>query len=269
MGVRALMVGGGNMAEAIVGGAIDAGVTRPDEWCIAEPNNERRSVFEALGVRTGADARALLDGAGPDCQLWWGVKPQVFERMAPSFGGVGERVVVSIMAGVTTRGLREHQGAGVRAIRVMPNTPVRVRKGVSAIAPGVGTSEDDTRLASEVFGGLGDVIDIDEGLIDAFTGVAGSGPGYLFLVAEAMVRGAVEAGIPREKADAMVRGLFRGAGELLATSDRDAGALRRTVTSPGGTTAAGLVVLEEEGVPEAFVRAIASARDRGRELGGG
>ena len=268
MGVRALVVGGGNMAQAIVRGALDAGVTTPSDWAVAEPDDQRRALFEGWGVTTGEDARAMLDASGPGCELWWAVKPQIFEKIAHTFGAVGERVVASIMAGVETASIRRHLGDGCRVVRVMPNTPVRVRMGVSALALGPGATNTDAAFVRSVFEGVGVVVDLEESLIDAFTGLAGSGPGYLFLVAEAMVRGGVEVGIPERDALAMVRALFRGSGELLATASETPAALREAVTSPGGTTAAGLEALNDARVPEAFREAILKARDRGRSLGG-
>ncbi|GAB4543759.1 MAG: pyrroline-5-carboxylate reductase [Phycisphaerales bacterium] len=269
MRTRAVVIGGGNMAEAIIAGALEAGVIHPAHWTVVDPNEERRAVFEAWGLATEADAHHALGALEDHAELWLAIKPQVFDAVASGWPDAGPRTVVSIMAGVPTDALRRRLGAGIRAVRVMPNTPVRVRTGVSAIALGEGSVEEDAALSRRVFGALGTVVELHEDLIDAFTGVAGSGPAYLYMVAEAMIRGAVEAGISAADADTIVRALFRGASELMATSERSPGELRVAVTSPGGTTAAGLDVLRERGVEEAFVRAIEAARDRGRALGHG
>lgn len=268
MGVRALLIGGGNMGEAIVGGAIEHGATSPADWFVVDPNTDRRAVFEGWGVATSGEARDAIGSLPEAAQVWFAVKPQVFPAVGASLAPIPGRVVVSIMAGVTCASLTGTLG-DVRPVRVMPNTPVRVGMGVSAIATGAGVRADDADFAKRVFGAVGETVELPESLIDAFTGVAGSGPAYLFLVAEALARGAIDAGLDPGDADRIVRALLRGSAELLATSDRSPGDLRIAVTSPGGTTAAGLGVLEERGVGEALRDAVLAARDRGRELGSG
>lgn len=270
MSARALLIGGGNMGEAIVGGAIDAGVTVPAEWIVVDRNPDRRAVFERWGVPTEEDARAALESADPEAELWLALKPQGLAEFAASLGGAADgRRVVSVMAGITSDTLRERLGDTVRPVRVMPNTPVRVRMGVSAVALGERATPDDSAFAHRVFGALGEVVELPEDLIDAFTGLAGSGPAYVFLFAEALVKAGVEVGISEADAERIVRALLRGSAELLVTSGRSAGDLRRAVTSPKGTTAAGLAELERLGLGEALEAAVRSARDRGRSLSRG
>ncbi len=264
----AVVIGGGNMAEAIIGGAIEARVTRAGDWLVVDPNADRRAVFEAWGVSTGANAADALV-SNPDAQLWLAIKPQVFESLGSSFQTPGSRVVVSIMAGVTCDTISRHLGPHVRPIRVMPNTPVRIRMGVSAYAPAAGVSADDAAFARSVFEALGEVVDLPESLLDAFTGLAGSGPAYLFYVAEALVRAGTGVGLSERDASRIVPALLRGSAELLATSGVPPEELRRAVTSPGGTTASGLAALEEGRVAHWIERAVEAARDRGHQLGSG
>lgn len=268
MSAKALFIGGGNMAQAIIGGAIEAKVTPPTDWVVVDPNADKRAMFEGWGALAAPDIPSAMALAGGRAEVWFGVKPQVFTQMGPELSEMSGRVVVSIMAGVTTASLHRALGSGTRPIRVMPNTPVRVRKGMSAISLGNGASRADAVFARSVFSGVGDVIELPEDLIDAFTGVAGSGPAYLFYVAEAMIQGACDVGMASEDASRVVGALFEGASALLKNSEQTPEALRKAVTSPAGTTAAGVAALEEAKVNEAFMRAIKAARDRGRALGG-
>ena len=148
----------------------------------------------------------------------------------------------------------------------MPNTPALVGEGASAIAPGSHAHEDDIAWAEMVLGSVGLVVRVPEHQIDAVTGLAGSGPAYVFLVAEALMDAGVAAGLPRATADALVRQLLTGSAALLAQGEAPAD-LRANVTSPGGTTAAGVSVLEARAVRAAFIDAVKAATERGRELG--
>jgi pyrroline-5-carboxylate reductase len=176
---------------------------------------------------------------------------------------------MSILAGMPTEKIRESIGEQVAVIRLMPNLPVRIRKSATAIALGAGTQEGDDQRAQEIFGAVGRVVNIDESLMDAFTAVGGSGPAYLFYLAEAMIKAAMEVGFDRDTAEWAVRWTLGGAAAVLESTDQPAETLRAAVTSRGGTTAAAMTVLEEAKVIDAFVRAIRAARDRGRELAGG
>lgn len=282
---RLTIIGGGNMARAIVEGGLRAGVLPPDCWRIVEPDAARRAGFERLGVRTLAHASALAGDLTPEEQLMLAVKPQSLAAAAGDLAGVDTaRVVVSMLAGTPSPRIRAAlgeagggagggaggRGEGARVVRVMPNTPARLGEGATAIALGAGTRPGDEALALRVFSGVGPLVErIDEALMDAFTAVAGSGPAYLFYVAEAMTEAAVSLGFDEPGADRIVRQTLKGAALLLSDSQAPAPDLRRAVTSPGGTTQAATEVLDREGVREAFIRALTAARDRGRELGAG
>lgn len=263
------VIGFGAMASSIVEGAIRAGVLDPRRTLAADPSPERRAHAERLGMRVFERASDALREAA-DARVMLAVKPQMLAGVAGECAEIGGgRRVVSILAGATIAKVGE-AFATRRVVRVMPNTPSRVGKGISAIAVAAGGTDDDVGFARNLFAAVGEVVEINEGLMDAFTAVCGSGPAYLFYLAEAMTKAAREVGFDAATADRIVRATVVGSAALLdADRSRSAGELRALVTSKGGTTAAATSSLDESGVLDAFVRAIVAARDRGRELGGG
>jgi pyrroline-5-carboxylate reductase len=175
--------------------------------------------------------------------------------------------LLSIAAGVSTGRIEELAGHDVGVIRAMPNTPALVRQGASAVAAGTTASEDDMAWAEGILRAVGTVVRVKESDLDAVTGLSGSGPAYVFLLAEALIDAGVLAGLTRPVAESLVVQLLVGSAALLAESGQSPAALRAQVTSPAGTTAAGLQVLERAGVRAAFVDAVASATERSRQLG--
>jgi pyrroline-5-carboxylate reductase len=175
--------------------------------------------------------------------------------------------VLSIAAGVTIRRLEAALPPGTPVVRAMPNTPALVGAGAAAVAAGRAADEADLAWAEEVLGVVGTVVRVDEPLLDAVTGLSGSGPAYVFLVAEALIEGGVLAGLPRPVATTLAVHTLLGSARLLDESPEEPAALRAAVTSPGGTTAAGLRALEARGVRSAFLEAVLAAADRSRELG--
>lgn len=271
------VIGGGTMAHAVLRGALEAGVLSAPSVAVAEPESAKRDVFRALGVRAHKHAGDLLQwlvqtepGAGQGVLLL-AVKPQTLVEVAREVRALlppARRVVYSILAGTPSARVRGLLGEQTAVVRLMPNTPIAVRRGTTAVAVGDGAREGDEALAFEVFGALGRVVRIDEPLMDAFTAVAGSGPAYLFYLAEAMARAAREVGFDSDTAEWAVRWTLSGAAALLDATDQPPATLRAAVTSKGGTTAAATSVLDAAGVMEAFVKAVTAARDRGRELSG-
>lgn len=277
---RFAVIGGGVMAGAIIRGCLRAGVATAGDWVVAEPDEGKRAAFDAIGVASVASSAALADWLGPQTQVILAVKPQYFEAVARESAGLDwGRVVISILAGTPSARIRAALGGGpgplgqggARVLRAMPNTPARIGEGATGVALGAGAREGDETEALAIFRGIGPVVErIDEDLMDAFTAVAGSGPAYLFYLAEAMTRAAVELGFEAEMADRVVRQTLRGAGALLGSdTERSSSELRAAVTSKGGTTAAATAVLEAAGVMETLGRALTAARDRGRELAQG
>jgi pyrroline-5-carboxylate reductase len=267
---RLAVIGGGNMARAILLGAFDAGAIDPAGVVIAEPDEAKRIGFAGRGARCVESADRLAGALGPDAAILLAVKPQVFPVAAAAMGDVGDRVVISIMAGVTSGSIRAAMGGSARVVRTMPNTPAQIGMGVTAVALGAGARPGDDALARSILGSVGSVVSIDESMLDAFTAVVGSGPAYVFALAEAMFRGALAVGFDPQLADRIVRGTIEGAAGLLMThGELSPGALRAAVTSKGGTTAAAVEALESGGFFAVVERAIVAARDRGVELGAG
>jgi len=280
------VIGGGNMGLAIVSGGM-AG-TRPlmrGFVAVAEPDEAKRAAFKALGVATFAHAAAAIGAAigkedkGGEAQVLLAVKPQMLMRLAEEVRellAAESRVVISILAGTPTAKVRAvlgvalgaASGAEVRVVRAMPNLPAKIRQGITALCSGAGTRPGDDAFAREIFGGVGPmVVTIEESLMDAFTAVAGSGPAYVFYLAEAMIQASVRLGFDEPTARDIVRETIAGAGNLLADSAEAPEKLRAAVTSKGGTTEAACKKLDEAGVMLALVEAMRAARDRGRELG--
>jgi pyrroline-5-carboxylate reductase len=235
--------------------------------CIAEFDAERRRALEAAypEVRVVPSAAWAL----PDADVAVvAVKPaDVPGLLTSAADALGEQtLVLSIAAGVTIAELEELV-PGRPVVRAMPNTPAVVRRGAAAIAGGTHADELHLALAESLLAAVGTVVRVPEHQLDAVTGLSGSGPAYVFLVAEALVEAGVLAGLARPTAAALVRQTIAGAGELLAAGPDGPEALRAAVTSPGGTTAAGLRALEAHGVRAAFIDAVVAATERSRELG--
>jgi len=257
------IIGGGKMAEAIMGGALDRGVLEPSAVLVAEPSAERRSVFEDFGTAVTPDAADCV-GAG---QIMLAVKPQVFPAIAEAIGPLERStVVVSIMAGTGSAAIRRALGEAARVVRVMPNTPCRVGAGMTAIALGAGAGSGDEVLARRLFEAVGAVAEVTEDQMHVVTATSGSGPAYVMLLAEAMQQAAEQMGLPHGLARTLAEQTVHGAGVLLKESGRHASDLRQAVTSPGGTTAAALEWMFERELPEIVVEAMMAARDRGMEL---
>ncbi|MFW5683005.1 MAG: pyrroline-5-carboxylate reductase [Phycisphaeraceae bacterium] len=268
-------IGSGNMAEAIVRSAIDAGVLSPEQIVAADPSPERREVMASIGVHACDDNAEVVADAR---QVVLAVKPQAAAGPAAEIGAHlrDDHVVISIMAGLSTSKLAAlirvgmpagSEGQRIRLVRVMPNTPLMVGKGMAGVALGADTRPGDDDLAIKLLAAGGEAVRVDEAAIDAITAVSGSGPAYLFYLAEAMQRAAADLGLG-EHARLLVSQTLAGAAELLARSDDDAATLRKKVASPGGTTEAALNTLDDKGVSDAIVEAIRSAERRSRELGG-
>ena len=260
--VPLLLVGGGRMGEALLRGLIAAG--RPaGELAVAEALAGRRDELLAIdpGLRVVADPVAAAGAV-------LAVKPADVPAAARAVAQTGVRRVLSVAAGVTIATLQEALGPGVPVVRAMPNTPALVGAGAAAIAGGESAREDDLAWAEGVLGAVGTVVRVSEPLLDAVTGLSGSGPAYVFLVAEALIEAGVLVGLPRPTAETLAIQTLLGAARLLAEGTDGPAALRAAVTSPGGTTAAGLRELERHGVRSALLEAVVAATERSRALGG-
>ncbi|HET6548801.1 MAG TPA: pyrroline-5-carboxylate reductase [Solirubrobacter sp.] len=257
-----VIVGGGRMGEALLGGLLAAG-REPGELAVVELVAKRRDELEAAHAGVAVvDAPMRADAA------ILAVKPPDVAAAARAVADAGAERVLSVAAGVTTQAIEAAADGRLRVVRAMPNTPALVGAGAAAISPGSTATDDDLAWAEEILGAVGAVVRVPEKLLDAVTGLSGSGPAYVFLVAEALAEGGVLAGLPRDVAEALAFQTLLGSARLLVESGGNPAALRAAVTSPGGTTAAGLRELERHGVRAAFLDAVVAAADRSRELGG-
>jgi len=262
MATRLEIVGGGRMGEALVAGLLQAGWAAAGEVVVVEPVAARRDQlvarFPGLGVSGSAVA---AEGAV------LAVKPADAEAACRDIAGAGAARVLSIVAGVPIARLQEWLGMALPVVRAMPNTPALVGAGAAAIAAGPSAGEADLDWAEGILAAVGAVQRVPEALLDAVTGVSGSGPAYVFLVAEALIDAGVLNGLSRSTATVLVIQTLVGSARMLAESGDSPEGLRAAVTSPGGTTAAGLRALERHAVRSAFLEAVTAATERSRELG--
>lgn len=261
MTFRLAVVGGGNMGAALVGGLLQAGWAASD-IAVVEVLAPRTAQLQTLfpGVAVGADVPACAAAVVA-------VKPPDVPAACAAAAAAGATRLLSIAAGVPLATLQQAAGPDVAVVRAMPNTPALVGQGAAAIAAGATAGADDLAWAEAILGSVGTVVRVGEQHIDAVTGLSGSGPAYVFLVAEALIDAGVHAGLVRTDSEALTVQLLVGAAALLRERG-DPATLRAQVTSPGGTTAAGLRVLEDHAVRSAFIEAVMAATRRSAELGG-
>jgi pyrroline-5-carboxylate reductase len=255
------VIGGGKMGEALVGGLLRSGRPGADVLVVEKDTVRAEALRGALPEITVGDEPSESEGTV------LAVKPQDVPAVCQAVAAAGTGRVLSIAAGVTIATLEGNLAAGTPVVRAMPNTPALVGAGAAAIAPGSAAGEDDLSWAEGLLGAVGTVVRVDEALLDAVTGLSGSGPAYVFLVAEALIAAGQEVGLPADIAEALTVQTLLGAATLLAGSSEGPEALRAAVTSPNGTTAAGLAVLDELGVRAAFGAAVRAAAARSVELG--
>jgi pyrroline-5-carboxylate reductase len=259
---RTLIVGGGRMGEALLGGLLAAG-QGAGALVVAEVSPSRRR--ELAAAHPGVEVVASVV---PAVAAVLAVKPGDVPAAARAVAEAGVRRVLSVAAGVTTRAIEEAAGRRLAVVRAMPNTPALIGAGAAAISPGSAAEEEDLAWAEEILGAVGVVVRVPESALDAVTGLSGSGPAYVFLVAEALVEAGVLAGLARDVAETLAFQTLLGSSRLLVEGAEGPAGLRAAVTSPGGTTAAGLRELERGGVRAAFLDAVSAAATRSRELGG-
>ena len=265
MNRRLAVVGAGMMGEALARGLLDAGWSAGD-IILADIRGDRlEELGKSLGCGTTTDA---LEAAAEASGAILAVKPQdapaALDRIA---GALQEGGLVSIVAGLKTSSIEEKLGGRPSVVRAMPNTPARVGKGVTALTAGRYATDETKELAEAVFSSVGPVVWLPEDKLDAVTALSGSGPAYVFLMAEALVEAGVALGLPRDVAETLAFATIEGSGKMLRSTGEPPAVLRAQVTSPGGTTAAALVVLEAMAVRAAFAEAVRAAHKRSRELG--
>jgi pyrroline-5-carboxylate reductase len=266
LGKKLVFLGTGNMAEALLKGLLREGTADPDEIVCAEPRPERREeIADRYGVEVTADNRAAAALAD---LLVLSVKPQVMDALLAEIAPVvdGRKLVVSIAAGVPAAAIARRLPAA-RIVRTMPNMPALVGASATALSRGPNASDEDMTVARALFEAVGTAVVVDEPLLDAVTGLSGSGPAFVFIAIEALADGGVKAGLPRAAALSLAAQTVLGAARLVLESGRHPGELKDQVTSPAGTTIAGVSALEARGFRGALMEAVEAAARRSRELG--
>jgi pyrroline-5-carboxylate reductase len=254
------MIGGGKMGQALLQGLIDGGWAAADHLAVVEVQADQRDRLAAEFPSV-----TVIDRPLPSVDAVLAVKPHSVVEVCRSMREPGR--VLSIAAGITIDAMEQALPAGTPVVRAMPNTPALVGAGAAGLAGGTSASDADIAWAAGILGSVGEAVVVGESMLDAVTGISGSGPAYIFLVAEAMTDAGVAVGLPREVAARLARQTIYGAGKMMADTGTEPAELRAAVTTPAGTTAAGLSALEERGVRAAMAAAVAAATGRSIELG--
>ena len=250
------------MGAALLGGLLGSGWAAPEQIAVVEPAAERRGELER--DFPGVPVLDAPTGGAPGAVL--AVKPDVAEGACRVLGAVGVTRVLSIVAGIPCSRLEAALGGQPSVVRAMPNTPALVGAAITVISGGSHATAADLSWAEDVMAAVGTVVRLPERLLDPVTGLSGSGPAYLFLVAEALIEAGVQMGLTREVSKTLVVETLLGSAKLLAETGEDPVVLRAAVTSPAGTTAAGIRALELRAVRSAFMEAVAAATERARSL---
>ncbi|MFX4261446.1 pyrroline-5-carboxylate reductase [Pelotomaculum propionicicum] len=261
-------LGGGAMGEALITGLLRTGLVAPSEVYISDVDAQRLEVLrQKLSVNTTADNRAVVSAA--DIVII-AVKPHVAASVLKEIAALArpEKTFISIAAGVTISQIESCLEGPVPVIRVMPNTPCLVGEGASAVSAGKHAGEKSMKEALAIFNSAGAAVEVPESLLDCVTGLSGSGPAYMYVVLESLIDGAVRLGLPGDIARKLAAQTMLGAAKMvLETTDHPA-KLKNMVTTPGGTTAAGLFALEEGALRSVLMKAVADATRRSREMSG-
>lgn len=264
---RISFLGGGNMAEALIKGMLSSGVVNPDLITATDISSMRLDhLKKSYGIIVQVDNRAAAENAEV---VMLCVKPQAMDRLMAEIAPVADRtkLVISIAAGVTIEFVEKALLKGPRVIRAMPNTPALVLAGAAALSPGSSATDTDISVAQEIFGAIGRTAIVEERLMDAVTGLSGSGPAYVFTIIEALADAGVKAGLLRSTALELSAQTVLGAAKMVLETGEHPGRLRDMVTSPGGTTIAGLHELEKGGLRAVLMNAVEAATARSKDLG--
>ena len=263
---RLALVGGGNMGEALVAGLLKSGHWKPSQITVCDVRHDQLVRLQLrYKIHASADNRWAVREADV---ILLAIKPQQMAHVLEDLGPVlrPDQLVLSIAAGVPTEFIEKSLARGVPVVRIMPNTPALVGMGAAALSRGRWADAGHEKTAQQIFETIGTVVSVPERDLDAVTALSGSGPAYVFYLAEAMHEAGSRMGLAPHISDGLVRQTLRGASQLLAQSHEEPRTLRQRVTSPGGTTEAAIRVLEKQGVKSAFSKAIRRAQRRAREL---
>ncbi|WP_339133006.1 MAG: pyrroline-5-carboxylate reductase [Candidatus Electrothrix sp. GW3-4] len=261
------MIGGGQMGEALIRGMIESGITAAGNITVAEPMMRRREylnkTYQVNAVETPAEVTEKSQ------VVILAIKPQIMEPVLRQYSAhiTNDHLLISIAAGIPLSCIEQVVGGNMRVIRVMPNTPALVLAGASAMSGNENIRQEDMEIAQEIFSAVGTCIEVPENLLDAVTGLSGSGPGYVFTFLEAMIDGGVLSGLPRPVAEQLATQTLYGSAKLALETREPAAVLKGKVTSPGGTTITGIQALEEGGLRGTVMTAVEAATERSKSFG--
>ncbi len=261
------MVGGGQMGEALIRGMIESDLISAENITVTEPMARRREYLEKTYKINGVENPAELTETSQVILL--AIKPQIMEPVLRQYSAylTKEHLLISIAAGIPLSCIEQLAGENLRVIRVMPNTPALVLAGASAMSGNQNIRQEDMEIAQQIFSAVGTCLEVAENLLDAVTGLSGSGPGYVFTFLEAMIDGGVLSGLPRPVAEQLAIQTLYGSAKLAMESKEPAAVLKGMVTSPGGTTITGIQALEEGGLRGTVMTAVEAATERSKALG--
>jgi pyrroline-5-carboxylate reductase len=259
-------IGAGNMGQAIINGLLAAKAVAKSNIIIYDPDREKIQVLKKKGLRIAADNEDLIDRSDI---IILAIKPQLIDEILEDIkeSRLKACLLISIAAGITTGHIENLLARKVALIRVMPNTPALIREGVTAICRGRFASVGDEKMAEAIFSSVGKTVKVDESLMNAVTGVSGSGPAYIFLIIETLIESGRQVGLSREKAEILARQTVLGAAMMAMQSGDDEAILRKKVTSPGGTTEAALKYMDKKKFTRILIDAVKIAAARAKELG--
>lgn len=265
-GKKIAVVGAGHIGTALIGGMLRGKHAAPKNICVSRRSEDAlEELGKKWGIRTTTDNRKAVQGA--DIVLLC-IKPQqaaaVLDEIAPVIEK--DQLVVSVMAGITTAFINKKLKKDNPVVRAMPNTPALVDEGATAIAKGAHASDADLGLAESIFKSVGVVVQLPENLLDAVTGLSGSGPVYIYMVIEALTDGGVKMGIPRVNARLLAAQTVLGAAKLVLVTGKHPAILKDEVTTPGGTAIAAVHELEAKGLRNVLIDAVVTATNRSKEL---
>ncbi|MBI5543889.1 MAG: pyrroline-5-carboxylate reductase [Deltaproteobacteria bacterium] len=267
MGKRLCIIGAGNMGEAMIRGLLRAGTCKATDIIATDPRSEQlEQMQKVFGVEVTRDNLAAARSADV---IFLSVKPQIMNKVLGQVGPAVDqsKLVISIAAGVPIAAIERKLRHGARIVRAMPNTPALVGAGATAIALGDHATPEDEAAAKALFDAVGLTVVVEEGMLDAVTGLSGSGPAYVFLILEALADAGVKVGMPRYTAQKLAAQTLLGSAKLAIETGVHPGQLKDQVTSPGGTAIAALHTLEAGGLRTTLINAVESATKRARELG--
>ena len=260
-------IGTGKMGEALIRGMINAGLVKPERICASDIDEQKLSTMaEELGIVVSCDNLHTLEKADV---VVLAVKPQIIRYVLQGIKEsiIKEHLFISIAAGVNIDSLADELPGGTRIVRVMPNICATVGEAASAICPGDAATDADVETTRKILDAVGRTVVVDEHLMDAVTGLSGSGPAFIFMIIEALADGGVHQGLDRITAQTLAAQTVLGAAKMILESGQHPGELKDMVTSPGGTTIWGIEALEKRKVRGAVMSAVIAASERSRELG--